>query len=146
MAIDTGGKWWRGETVEDLADYLRALTADAYPADEIRRCVCAACGSEEFLLRIRAEEGGAMRTCAHCGSQHFIADSEQTWGRAKGTASPCPVCKHAVLNVVVGFSLRQNRDVRWVTVAERCVACGVLGSSIDWGVSYGPSHDLVERA
>jgi hypothetical protein len=32
MAIDTSGTWWRGDTFDDLVEYLRALTADSYPA------------------------------------------------------------------------------------------------------------------
>jgi hypothetical protein len=38
--------------------------------------------------------------------------------------------------------LRDNGDVRWITVGERCLACGILGAAIDWKVDYSPTDHL----
>ena len=50
MVIDKSERWWRGSEPADLHEYLVAFTADGYPADEIRDCVCRGCGGRTFGL------------------------------------------------------------------------------------------------
>ena len=33
MTIDKSGTWWKGTEFADIAEYLRDVTADGYPAD-----------------------------------------------------------------------------------------------------------------
>jgi hypothetical protein len=142
MSIDRAGRWWKGTTAEDLAEYLRELTADGYPADTIRASACASCGGTVFGLRGDRDEGSVMRLCRRCGTEAFIADSEDTWANARPRWCKCP-CGSDDFAVAVGFSLREGGDVRWVTVGNRCAKCGILGSFADWRVNYGPSDHLI---
>jgi hypothetical protein len=140
MALDTSGRWWRGDEFADLAAYLRALTADGYPVGDVRQCVCR-CGGTVFRLLADAEEGCAARACAACGERAFIADSAEAWGEATPEPAVCP-CGSDEAELGVGFSDRADGEVRWVTVGQRCARCGVLASSVDWAVDYAPTAHL----
>jgi hypothetical protein len=143
MAIDTSGKWWKGQDFDDIAGYLRAYTEDDYPAEEIRQCVCT-CGGRAFRLIADADEGCAQRACVACGSKAFICDSGEYWEGAEPKPVRCP-CKGQEFEVAVGFSLRDDKqDVKWVTVAERCLKCGVLGAAADWKIAHSPSLQLID--
>jgi len=146
MAIDDSGKWWTGETYEDLAEYLRELTAGGYPADEVRECVCATCQGRVFGLRADRNEGGARRTCRACRTKQFIADSGEYWDECEPRTWKC-VCGSKDANLAVAYSLyEKGGDVRWITVGQRCTSCGVLGSYVDWKVAYGPSDHLLNQS
>ena len=60
MGIDKRGKWWVGESLEDLREYLETY-AD-YVVQEFRPAKCN-CGSERFLLWADDAEGAAKRQC-----------------------------------------------------------------------------------
>lgn len=148
MAIDKRGEYWKGTEFADLAEYLAAYTEDGYPAEVIRQSVCT-CGHTVFRLEGDTVEGCARRTCDACGTAAFIAGSEEYWDEADPEPCVCP-CRCRRFEVGVGFSLRQEGEgkgeVRWITVAERCVVCGVLGSYVDWKIGYSPSRHLLDQA
>lgn len=144
VAIDASGRWWRGETFDDLDAYIREYTAEGYPATVIRQCRCE-CGGTVFGLRGDQDEGCARRTCRACGSKTFIADNAEFWVDAEPRTSRCP-CKGLDYELGVGFSMRDDGGVRWITVGQRCVACGVLASFVDWKIDYEPSVHLVDQA
>lgn len=145
MAIDTSGRYWRSDDPADLGFYLRAYTADAYPVTVIKDSRCGACGGAVFHLRADRDEGAARRACSGCGLREFIADSEEFWGETTPRTCTC-LCKGRLFNIAVGFSLRESGEVRWVTVAQRCVQCGTLGSYVDWKIDSGDTNDLLTRA
>jgi hypothetical protein len=145
MAIDETGKWWKGENFDDLAEYIRLLTAEGYPADEVAQSICP-CGGTRFRLLADRNEGCAKRICAACGKEAFIADSEETWSDARPKTIRCP-CRGKLLELGVGFALREDRrEVKWVTVGQRCTACGVLASYVDWKIDFSPSEHLRSKA
>lgn len=113
-------------------------------ADDIRPSTCANCGSDVFGLRGDWEEGVARRTCRRCGLKAFICDSEDHWSDATIRTCKCP-CGGPDFNLAFGFCLRAEGEVRWVTVGERCINCGVLGSFVDWKIDYSPSAELLDR-
>ena len=47
--IDRSGQSWTGEGFDDLAEYLRVVTADGYPADRILQAVCRCGGMTHHL-------------------------------------------------------------------------------------------------
>jgi hypothetical protein len=57
---------------------------------------------------------------------------------------PC-LCGGERFDVAVGFALRKDGEVRWVSVALRCTADGVLGVYADWKIDYSPSGHLMAR-
>ena len=142
--IDTTGRWWKGESHEDLVEYLRGYTSDAYPATSFARATCA-CGGSVFRLRSDRNEGGVQRTCVTCKKKHLVCDSGEYWADASPRTVKCP-CGAAEYDVVVGFSHRENGDVRWLTVGNRCVRCGVLASCADWKIDYSPTEHLLTSA
>ncbi len=141
MAIDQSGKWWKGSDFSDLAEYIRVLTEEGYPAETIVQSVCT-CGHSVFRLFVDADEGCAQRRCMACGEATFIGDSAEYWDEAEPKKVRCP-CKHDQFEVGVGFSFRDNDEVKWITVGERCMRCGVLGSAVDWKIDYEPSRHLL---
>ena len=141
--IDRTGEWWTGEDFADLAEYLRVVTAEAYPADRIRQSVCR-CGGTIHGLRVDSVESVAQRICVTCGASAFIADSEEHWFEAQPERRQC-VCGNDIAELGVGFSLRSDDEVRWITVGQRCTSCGVLGVEVDWKIDYGPSTHLLDQ-
>lgn len=141
MAIDTSGKWWRGSDFHDLTEYVKRLTAEGYPAEHVIPAVCS-CGQKTFRLRVDPDEGCAQRICATCGAVAFICDSDEYWEDAEPKVVGCPY-KHTVFEVGVGFSMREQQEVKWVTVGYRCTTCSVLGSPVDWKIDYSPSEHLL---
>jgi hypothetical protein len=97
-----------------------------------------------FRLEADAEEDCARRTCTTCDTAAFICDSADYWSEASPEAVACP-CSGELFELGVGFSLCGNGDVRWITVGERCVRCGVLGTAVDWKIDYGPTDQLFDQ-
>jgi hypothetical protein len=140
MAIDKSGRWWKGETAEDLTEYIRILTEDGYPASRfvVARC---SCGKAHFRLLADPVQGCAKRVCVACGNEAFICDSEEYWDEATPKKLKCK-CKKDTFEIIVGFSLRDDGEIKWLTVGERCVSCGMLGSYLDWKIDYAPTEHL----
>lgn len=148
MTIDTSGKWWVGTEANDIGEYLVAYEAEGYPVDVTRICICG-CGSERFDLEADRVEGVARRACRDCGSGHYLCDSEEYWDDAEPEKWACAECGCEVCNLGVGFSLyaasdEEPKDIRWISVGQRCTTCGVLGSFVDWKVGYGGSGALID--
>jgi hypothetical protein len=142
--IDKSGQWWTGTDFDDLTTYLREFTAQNYPAGLILQSSCD-CGAAIFTLEVDGEEGCARRTCVSCGRHAFIADSAQYWDEAEPGEAQCP-CGDEAFEFGVAFSLREEGDVRWITVGGRCIACGVLGAYVDWKIDYSPTDHLLTAA
>jgi hypothetical protein len=143
MAIDSSGRWWRGENAADLAEYLEEFAAGGYRIDRTVQAVCAGCAGQAFRLRADADEGAVERTCARCDHVLLMLDSRDHWEDAEPVEMEC-ACGADVFEVVVGFSLRAGDEVRWISVGIRCVADGVLGCCADWKIDYSPSGQLLE--
>ena len=141
--IDRSGKFWTGSERADLDEYLRALTAsNSYPADRVIHATCA-CGNEQFELSVDTDEGCAERTCTRCKQSHLICDSADGWAEASAEPVKCP-CGRNGFDVAVAFSHRDDGSVKWITVGERCLACGVLGAAVDWKIDYAPTQHLYD--
>jgi hypothetical protein len=149
MTIDRTGKWWVGTEPADITEYLVAYQAEGYAIDQTRICRCP-CGSVAFLLEVDSDEGCAQRTCSACNARHFICDSADYWKEADPRQWACTEYGNRECNLGVGFSLYeeedQRRDVRWISVGNRCTKCGTLGSFVDWKVGYGHSDHLLSQA
>jgi hypothetical protein len=101
------------------------------------------CANAAFHLEIDDVEGCARRTCAQCGRNHFICDSGASADDSSLVAVRCS-CGGDQFEVVAGFSRRDEKTVRWITVGVRCVRCGVLGSPVDWEIDYAPTSHLYD--
>jgi hypothetical protein len=142
--IDKSGEWWTGSAFDDLVTYLREVTADSHPAGPVVQSTCE-CGGRLFTLEADADEGCARRTCTSCGRVAPIADSAEYWDDAEPEAVQCP-CGEDAFETGVAIALREDGDVRWITVGVRCVACGVLGAPVDWKIDYSPTDHLLTAA
>lgn len=149
MTTDKTGRWRVGTEAVDIVEYLVAYEAEGHTVHETRICRCP-CGSTTFQLAADPNEGCAQRTCSDCGARHFICDSEEYWSEADPKQWSCAECGNQECNLGVGFSLYdeedERRDVRWISVGNRCTKCGTLGSFVDWKVGYGPSDQLLSQA
>ncbi len=122
--IDKSGDWWKGQTFEDLVDYLRQHTAENWTAGPVSQARCHSCGTMTFRLLVDDDNGCAQRPCERCGKMAFIGDSEEFWEDTDPGEPACP-CGSELFEVGIAFSLRENGDIRWITVGARCVRCGV---------------------
>jgi hypothetical protein len=143
LAIDKQGKYWKGTSFADLDEYIRAYTQEGYPAGTVKQSVCA-CGGASFQLEADPDEGCARRICSSCDKTEFIGDSAELWDEAEPETCVCP-CKGVRFEIGIGFSLRQDGEVKWITVGERCLKCGVLGSFVNWKIDYSPTHHLLDQ-
>jgi|GEM_PF-536404 len=148
MMRQTSDQWWTGTEAADIEKFLIDLAADegTMPIRKFKLAKCG-CGSLEFTLLGDADEGCAKRTCTRCKTSRFICDGAEYWDEAEPEALVCFKCDSTKFNVGVGFSLRAKptSEVRWITVGQRCTACGLLGSFIDWKIDYSPSMQLIDE-
>ena len=144
VAIDTSGRWWRGESTSDLTEYLQLAEPGGYRVDRVLPAICGDCAGTIFKLRGDGDEGGVERTCARCASRVLMLDTGDHWDDMNPARIKCP-CGGDSFEVSGGFSLRLDGEIRWVSVGLRCVDDGVLGSCADWKIDYGPTHYLLAR-
>jgi DNA-directed RNA polymerase subunit RPC12/RpoP len=128
MVLRMDGEWHVGGEAVDLDEFLREIGADGYPVHEVRHAVCGQCGGQVFGI-VGDPAGGTMqRECRGCGSKHFMLGSRDFWSDVDTQISVC-VCEEADWNIAVGYSLYTGIvGIRSLATAERCVACGKIGS------------------
>ena len=129
---------------DDLDAYVRGFAAGGHPVGEVVHANCAACDSDAggFSVVLDDEEGAAVRTCRSCSDVVAMLDSADYLDEADLGDAACP-CGHEVFDVAVGFALRDDGEVRWVSVALRCHHDGRLGVYADWKIDYSPSRHLL---
>jgi hypothetical protein len=128
----------------ELAEHVRSITDEAYPARVVLQSTCA-CRGTLFHVKADEAEGCAQRTCVACGTAAFIGDSDEYWADAEPASVLCD-CGGDAFEVAVGFSFRSDEEVRWIIVGVRCAACGAVSSPVDWKIDYAPTDHLFERA
>ena len=147
MTIDKSETWWKGDDLHDLLLYIKDFTQDEFPAERFGKCVCT-CGGSSFTFVGSPERGIAERTCTACEKPHYVCDSEKHWDQEVLEAFACP-CEAEVFELAVGFSMRADSlpdDVQWITLAGRCLECGILAVYADWRVNDSPSAHLLKQA
>jgi hypothetical protein len=134
----------KGADFKDLADCVRAVTEEGPPARIVLQSMC---GCRGILFGLEADpiEGCARRTCASCGGQAFLGDSEAHWSGAEPSRCVCS-CGGDLFEIAVGFSFREDDEVRGITLGQRCVKCGEMDSPAGWSVDYAPTEHLLERS
>ena len=144
MTIYRSGEWWKGSCFDDLAEYIVALETEGYSIGRVLQARCS-CGHTVFGLQADWRQGCALRTCASCGKATFICDSEEYWKEEETEPETVKcVCGGEKLEIGVGFSFRDENEIRWITVGHRCVTCGTLASYVNWKINYGPSIQLLD--
>ena len=142
MLIEREGHSY-GSDFADLATFVREFGSPTDSADEVRQSRCAICDCATFWMEVSEEAGVAKRTCTACKQAAFIGDSEAHWAKADAGDAACP-CGTKVFEVAVGFCLTKNRDVDWMAVGARCVACDLVGIYADWCIEFTPSSALID--
>ena len=140
-----GGSGQRPEmTAAELDAYLREFQAGGYPVARVVHARCGRCGGSAFGVRIDDDAGYADRTCHLCGDRSVMLDAADVAEDADPGDAAC-LCGGERFDVAVGFALREDGEVRWVSVALRCTADGALGVYADWKIDYSPSGYLMVR-
>jgi hypothetical protein len=144
MAIGRSGQRLPETAAAELDAYLREFQASGYPVARVVHAACARCGGSEFGMRVDDEAGYADRTCHLCGDRFVMLDAPDVAEDADPGDAAC-LCGGERFDVAVGFALREDGEVRWVSVGLRCTADGVLGVYVDWKIDYSPSGHLMGR-
>lgn len=145
MPIEKSRELWKGTEASDLDEFVKAFAAGGYPIATTAHSRCANCGGTIFALRVDDDEGFADRRCVSCGEVFHMLDSAEYVEDASPEECACP-CGGEEFEVAVGYALRQDGDVRWVSIATRCIRDGTLGVYADWKIDYGPAGHLLEGA
>jgi len=130
LTIDMSGNWWKGSEYADVEEYLRKLEPGGYPVDRVVQAQCA-CNGTRFELHVDQEEALAKTVSASCGRESFVSDSEDYWAEASPHRVECS-CRHSEYDIGLGFCIRDQEWVRWMSLGVRCTRCGVLASPLDW--------------
>lgn len=141
--IDKTKPFWTGDAADDIAEWLIAYTEN--PALDVKPVVCRKCGADTFTMRVDRNEGAMQVTCTVCKTKKRLLDSEEVWSDCTPRSVSCRVCKERANNVQVGFARRENGDVKWVYIGNRCTGCGTLGSYVDWSIDYGPTDEMEQN-
>lgn len=139
--IDTTKKYWTGDSESDIAEYLKLYSQNE--VSDTKNVVCSHCGDHDFLISIDDKEGAIEVTCTNCYTKKLLLDSEEYWDKCKPHKGKCTICKNKSYNVMVGFVRREDGNVKWIYIGNRCTKCGTLGSYGDWGINYEPT-DMME--
>lgn len=143
VVTERGDDWWRGTQASDLDAYLAEYAAaNAEPLTSVVHAVCVLCGSGSFGVVVDDEAGVAGRVCERCDDARWMVDSAEHAADARPGEAACP-CGGEVFDVAVGFACGPDGEVRWVYVALRCLADGLMGVYTDWSVDYAPTDHLL---
>lgn len=145
MAINKTGKLWRGQDYEDLAAYVRTYKAGGYPVARVTEFVCPSCQGTAFRVLVDDDEGCAAAICKGCQGQYAIADSAEHLEGAELGECACP-CGGECFSVAVGFAMRPDNEVCWISVGLRCLTDGALGVYTDWKIDYAPTAHLLTES
>lgn len=143
VALTRKGKYWYGETSEDVkAELLRYSTKNQYVAAKFRQSQCR-CGSYVFKLESDEEAGAARRICIECGNVHLMGDSSEYAEGANFDNHIC-VCDGEHFELISGVALYEgSNDVRWYYIGCRCVKCQLVGVFADWKCEAGDAETLL---
>jgi hypothetical protein len=143
LAIDRGRESWKGTEYADVVAYLEELGPGGYPVHRVIQGKCA-CDQTVFRLFVEFEDELVKTACVGCGREGFVSDAGSHWEDASPEALQCP-CGRDQFEVALGQSIKDNEWVRWLSVGVRCVACGGLGSPVDWKSDLDLSDPDSER-
>lgn len=139
--IDKSGKWWVGETADDIDEYLIAYTED--DCIDIKSIRCNNCCCDRLYVRLDRNENVIQVVCPECKHKKTLLDCEEILKDTKPKAYHCPICKkRTTYYLKVGFMRRKNGNVKWVYIGEMCTECNTLGSFIDWRINYEPTDEM----
>jgi hypothetical protein len=114
------------------------------PSSRHTHAGCADCGGSIFDVLVDDEQGYAERQCASCKARFVMLDSAEIGNEADPDVAACP-CGNETFEVAVGFAVRADGDVRWISIGLRCVRDGVLGVYTDWKIDYRPTAQLFDQ-
>ncbi|WP_051366975.1 hypothetical protein [Hamadaea tsunoensis] len=143
--IDSNGRFWRGENFDDLVEYLREFQPGGYPVEHVNELTCPECAGGTFYVEADDTEGAALARCAACQTIQYIADSVDYADEADLVECACP-CANETFAIAVGYALRHDQEIRWISVGLRCIQDGILGVYADWKIDYSPSRHLLTTA
>jgi hypothetical protein len=108
-----------------LAEAIKEHAAGGYAVKKVVEAVCR-CGGRSFKILVDDEAGFALRVCAACTKHVLMLDSADYEDEAKPEECECP-CGKSIFEVAVGFALRQDGSVKWVSIGLMCAAFGQPG-------------------
>lgn len=138
--INTSKEYWIGSKPSDIIEYLRTYAEEN--TLDVKPVLCNACGCSELRMVGDQDECALQVVCSSCGAKKLLLDSAEYWKEVSHRTLKCPICKNKEHDICVGFSRRDNGQVRWVYIGHRCTQCHVLGSAFDWKIDYEHTDEL----
>ena len=126
MAIEDVDTWLYADGPEDLDEYF--VEHDClYEPGEVTHSVCSGCGGIIFGMHGNLDTGDVEWICRGCGQAQLVAGCERSWLPGEPAISRCD-CGERDFNVAVGRSTRPTDRVRYLSMMQRCITCGSLGT------------------
>jgi hypothetical protein len=152
MPIDKSCDPWKGTSIRDIEEFLRAFTSgpDFDPTVVYRSIECP-CGSSRFRLERAGEV--TRRTCVGCSRQDYICRTFEDWDEAEYEQGietfACLQCQSSDALIVVGFAaydeIPWEEALKWYYVGTMCAACGALNYFNDGKIANGPASEVFSR-
>ncbi|MET7335059.1 hypothetical protein [Nonomuraea sp. NPDC005650] len=150
MALKEINERWAGDNLDDLVAYFGADPHE-YPAHQVVAARCGHCTGQVFRLETDESSTCVRRTCISCDQTVYMLDGEEYWPTTEEDDEATYVvectCGSDEFETAVGFTFYDNAptaDIRWVSIAVRCTADGLIGYCASWKIGYGPSRHLVD--
>lgn len=144
MASVKKGKYWYGESIDDVKEQVRTFSkGNGYPASKFSESICE-CGGKEFHLESDEEEGVARRSCVICSKAMFMGGDGAIFACRASLEEHLCVCDSSVFQLLSGVSLYpQSNDVRWYYIGCRCSGCGLVGVFAEWKCDSGDADEFL---
>jgi hypothetical protein len=131
---------------EALIAAVKDYAKGNYPARDVVLVACRKCRGELFEVQTDDSNGCALRCCVSCKTERMYLDSAEYWDEADPEQAFC-TCEGATFHTAVGYArTKDGKDVKWVYIGLRCIACGLAGVYADWKIDYSPSLGLLDQA
>ena len=141
MALKKKGKYWYGESVDDVWTFFVWYTRDSSPPVKHCRVAVCKCGSIVFQVEGDEEEGHYQRTCVACGTEVVFFAKEYSRRPRPRTDLPLFECicwgdEFEVVGLTCPFSCSSPKSGHTFFLGMRCVECGCLGEYACWFPRY----------
>ena len=132
MSIRKKGKYYYGETHEDIAEVLQRYSATIYPVAHTANSICE-CGCDTFTVLLNEDPGVVVRICLACDSEHGIGDADEYIDEVDEVHEMQCICGSNAFKITSAVALySESEDVRWFYVGLLCTKCGCTGCYSDW--------------
>ncbi len=145
MALRKKGKYWYGDTAEDIREPVVSHSrANGYEATKFSTPICD-CRGTIFKLESDEGVGAARRICVACANVQLMGDSDEYAAEAEFERHSC-ICDEENFELLPAVALYSgSNDVRWFYIGCRCTHCQLVGVFADYKCEAGDADEFLAK-